>query len=440
MSELSRKIYRYWCIHGTTKLIKRIFSKLKDKIFIAANKTNQLIGHPKKTLIRSQLIYTRFPSIIPLRTYMVPNLNKNRVNLVTDSVISSSLFGGVGTSLIFSALLANKLNVPLRVVTRNETPIPENIARILTLYRISLKHDIQFKFAPFYDEKYELDIVSNDLFITTSWWTTAATLPSVQNDKIIYLLQEDERMFYPFGDDRLKCETILRNSNILFLINTKLLFDHFLNDNFSNFLTKGLWFEPAFPSHIYHQREKPISSSLRRKHKFFFYARPNHARNLFYLGIEVLEQAIAEGVLDTECWDIFFVGTDLPEIAFTNGYKPIKCQNLSWSEYAEFAGTIDLGLSLMYTPHPSYPPLDLIASGAVVVTNKFANKVDLSSRYSKNLICADLNSQALVEALRRGVALATDHTVRGQNYRSQDLVLNWQQAFNEIIEQIHGGQ
>ena len=36
-----------------------------------------------------------------------------------------------------------------------------------------------------------------DLLLTTSWWSTWAALRAVRPDRILYLLQEDERMFSP---------------------------------------------------------------------------------------------------------------------------------------------------------------------------------------------------------------------------------------------------
>jgi hypothetical protein len=379
----------------------------------------------------AQLYRQRFESLAPLLTYSIPASGVRRVSIVTDSVSSGSLFGGVGTALIFSALLANELNAQLRIVTRTQRAQPENIGHILALYGIKLKHELQFKFAAFYDQKYELDVKQGDLFVTTSWWTTAATLPSVPRESIIYLLQEDERMFYPFGDDRVKCEDILRNREIRFLINTKLLFDHLISDGLSNIATRGMWFEPAFPAAIYYPRKK---QALPKK-RFFFYARPNNVRNLFYLGIEVIERAIAEKVLDPSEWEICLVGKDIPAVVFDGDYVPEKFENLTWSQYAELAGTIDVGLSLMSTPHPSYPPLDLVASGAVVVTNRFGSKTDLSG-YSHNLICADLERDALVEALRSAVTLASKQQLREQNFLNNGLAGDWQQAFGKIIKQL----
>jgi hypothetical protein len=65
-----------------------------------------------------------------------------------------------------------------------------------------------------------------DIVLTASWWATRSTLASVGASRILYLLQEDERMFYPFGDDRLRCAETLSEPGLRTLINTKMLFDH----------------------------------------------------------------------------------------------------------------------------------------------------------------------------------------------------------------------
>jgi hypothetical protein len=120
---------------------------------------------------------------------------------------------------------------------------------------------------------------------------------------------------------------------------------------------------------------------------------------------------------------------------FSNSYIPKKYENLNWLDYVELIGTIDLGLSLMYTPHPSYPPLDLVASGAVVVTNRFAEKKDLS-HYSENLICADLNHEALIEALKNAVSIAVNSDLRSKNYQNNKLLTNWHSSFDKVINQL----
>jgi len=50
---------------------------------------------------------------------------------------------------------------------------------------------------------------------------------------------------------------------------------------------------------------------------------------------------------------------------------------LPWEHYPGYLASVDVGLALMYSPHPSHLPIEMAAAGAQVVTNGFATK-DLS--------------------------------------------------------------
>jgi hypothetical protein len=171
------------------------------------------------------------------------------------------------------------------------------------------------------------------------------------------------------------------------------------------------------------------------KKKFFFYARPNNPRNLFFLGLQIIEKAIQLNIINLKDWEIYLIGKDIPSVTFDGGYTPIKRENLTWSEYADLLGSIDLGLSLMYTPHPSYPPLDLAASGAVVVTNRYEGKRDLSD-YSMNIICSDLNLVSLVDAVQKGVNAVDEKLSRENNYKCNGMISSWNLAFDSLISSI----
>lgn len=392
-------------------------------------------GLPPAIPTATQWLQARFPALTPLRTYRLPRHDRRRVTLVTDSIGRGSLFGGVGTALILGTLLANRRDAQLRIVTRTEAPVPANVQHVLGVYGIALAHEPQFRFVPADDLKHNLDLLDDELVLTTSWWTTAATLPAVPAARIVYLLQEDERMFYPFGDDRLRCEATLRNDDIRFVVNTRLLFDHFVAEGLDNIARRGQAFEPAFPAAVFHPRARPASD----KRRFVFYARPHNARNLFFLGIEVIDAALTQGVIDPQRWEIVFVGKDIPELSLGHGTLPVRRENLNWSDYAELAGSTDLGLSLMYTPHPSYPPLDLVASGAVVVSNRHGPKQDLSA-LSANLILCEATRDALVAGLARGVALADNAPLRAAQHRDARLSRSWPDSLHAVVEALAGEQ
>lgn len=431
MLSLYNRVRSYQRIHGTRRMLQRVLIRVRHWVFPLASTlpdTPALI-EDKSWVSAREMTRRSNQSCAPLRLFVIPSSQPRRISLVTDSINSGSLYGGVGTSMIMASLIAQATQARLRIITRTELAQPAGLQIVLSTYGIKLTHEVEFAYAPAGDNAYEIDCFEDEQFITTSWWTTSATLASVRGQYITYLLQEDERMFYPYGDEHLRCSQILGNTDIRFVINTKLLFDHLVASGLQNVATHGMWFEPSFPHEVFRPRDRVAG----RKRQLLFYARPNNVRNLFYFGLEVLEAAIARGMINLDEWDILLVGKDIPKIRFVSGhYTPVRLENLSWTKYAELAGNTDLALCLMYTPHPSYPPFDLAASGAVVVTNRFGNKQDLSG-YSKNIICGDLQLESMLSAMASGIKLATDASQRTHNHQTNLLGTDWKVSFAEVV-------
>ena len=163
----------------------------------------------------------------------------------------------------------------------------------------------------------------------------------------------------------------------------------------------------------------------------FFYGRPKNPRNLYYFGLECLDEALKRGVIDTDLWDIYLAGYDIEKIRFSNGYIPKMNGVMPWNEYADFARTVDLSFSLMYTPHPSYPPFDMLCSGAVVLTNEFKNKKDL--QYSKNMILSKLNKEDIVNKMEKAIKLAENISEREENYLHNKINRDWNISFKDVV-------
>ncbi len=363
-----------------------------------------------------------------LRVFPEPRTER-RLTLLTDSLGKSSLFGGVVTSIVLGALLAERLGAPLRVVTRTEAPLPAAFGQALAAQGISHAGNVEFLFSGGPGLGRAMPLGPDDLMLTTSWWTTWATRRAVPSRRILYLLQEDEREFYPSGDERLRCAEILDDTGLRFIVNTALLRDHLIATGAQGVAANSIAFEPALPERLYHPEP---ASTPGGKRQFFFYARPNHVRNLYGRGLDAIAAAIAEGVLDPEAWDFTFVGSHIPPVTLPGGVVPRRVEGLAWQDYAALVRRMDLGLSLMYSPHPSYPPLDLAASGAVVVTNSYGRKTSLA-RYSHNILCVEPSVEALVEGLRDGVGLAMDTTRRQANFAASSFERDWRQAFAAVL-------
>jgi hypothetical protein len=402
-------------------------SQLEERTAQLEDRTAQLEDRTAYSVLSA-----RFGQLRPIHIYRMPE-TAPRVTMVTDSVNAGSLFGGVGTAMIFCALLARRLGSPLRVVTRTERPDRKNLRKILAIHGIPLPSSVEFAHADMSALGRSLDIRKSDIFVTTSWWTTCAVKRSIPAEQIVHIIQEDERMFYPYGDDHLLCHESLSDPRLRFIVNSRLLFDHFSAEGLETIVKNGAWFEPAFPETQYYFEDREPGHKL----NFVFYARPHHIRNLYYRGIEVIDASIANGTLDPDRWHFTFVGTQLDELTLSDCVKPTLLQNLKWADYLRLMRASDLGLALMYTPHPSYPPLDLAACGAVATTNKFGAKTSLE-RYSRNILCSDLSPKSLLSCLAEGSILAQDRAKRRANYQQNSMCRSWEDSLKNALDFVVG--
>lgn len=415
--------------HAIRRVLRSVFRRLppRCRAVIVGLYNLQVTPQTKSNLMLKEFGASWAPLPIFKDRATVPT-----VTVLTDSVDADSLFGGVGTSLVVGILAARQLNARLRLVTRTTPPDPAAVGQIIKAHKLDFSQSTDFVQIPLGSEK-PLALGSNDLIITTSWWGTRSVLGSVSPDRIVYLLQEDERMFYPYGDTRLRCVETLSETSIRMMVNTRLLFDHLADGPhpLPQLRQRGIWFEPAFPTFT----RPSVARQRTGKKNFFFYARPNHPRNLYWRGLEVIDKVMREGLLPAHEWDINFAGHDLGAVELPGGVKPKIWSKMPWAKYAEFVSQMDLGLSLMDTPHPSYPPLDLAASGAVVVTNTHGQKASLN-QWSKNILAVPPAVADLSNALRKGVELATDTKQRFENCVSDRIERDWEATLKPALDLI----
>lgn len=354
-----------------------------------------------------------------------------QVVLVTDSVSRGSLFGGVATAILLAGFVARAKGWNLQVVCRQEAPDAASIARILAMNGIELGNRLTASFIDSCSARSEIGLGHGDLVITTSWWTTESVVAAIGTERVFYLLQEDERMFYPMDDEHRRASALLNRPDIRLIINTELLYRHLEVTGLPALAGRATWFEPAFA----HKRQaiQPSDESARRQ-RLFFYARPGHPRNLYYLGLEVLQTAARRGVLDLDRWEVHFFGSNL--VATSIAGMPVICHDsVNWQAYVERLSTADAAVSLMYTPHPSYPPLDLAALGVPVLTNRFGVKQTLD-RYSSSIICADCDVESLVAGLAQVLEMAGDRSARAAALRESGIESEWSNALAPAVARI----
>lgn len=351
---------------------------------------------------------------------------KKRINLVTDTIMESSLLGGVATALIVASEFAIKYKYALRIITRTTTVNPTNYINIMKLNGLEVPDEVSY-YSDCDNYDYKIDVGINDIFFATSWWSAQAILQTFPGKKFFYIIQEVETFFYPHGDTHYLCSRLMKNRQINFIVNSHYLWDYF-KINEPTIVDNGCYFEPAFSKRMYSHDD----FKQKTKYKMFFYARPNNPRNMYKYGLYLIDCALKKGIINPYEWDIYLVGQNTNDIFFETKANVYCIGQLKWNEYIDFIKDIDLAITLMYTPHPSYIPYDVACSGGVVVTNKCLNKVTMTE--CSNILMSDLEEEEFMTTLKNGIQLAKETERRKANFLHSEIHRDWKETLDNTLK------
>ncbi|AOZ68097.1 glycosyl transferase family 1 [Rhodobacter xanthinilyticus] len=244
-----------------------------------------------------------------------------------------------------------------------------------------------------------------DLFLATAWWTAHVAQELIARHgftarRFHYLIQDYEPNFYAWGPEYADA---VASYALPFepIYNTSLLRDFMAEKGYRLGTQAPLCFHPAIEIARYATGARPPRRGPRR---LALYGRPEVPRNMYAMAIEVLARFIEAENLGPEDIELISVGLRHAPVSLPNGLTLASHGKLPWEEYPGFLRGLDLGLSLMYSPHPSHPPIEMAASGVRVVTNSFGPK-DLST-LSPAIVSATPDADELTAALRRAWAMA----------------------------------
>jgi hypothetical protein len=121
------------------------------------------------------------------------------------------------------------------------------------------------------------------------------------------------------------------------------------------------------------------------------YGRPSVARNCFELVLNGLRLWQITNPVEAARWQIISLGETYP-IDFAYPLQNFSVQGkVGLEEYGALLSRASVGVSLMLSPHPSYPPLEMAMAGLQTITNRFEQK-DLSV-YSDCIVNLDAISE-----------------------------------------------
>lgn len=328
----------------------------------------------------NNLISTEIVEITPYKIIQDDN-SRLRINLLIPSLRKSDVFGGISTANTFFLNLKDELGegADYRVIVTDASP-GDDIELFDSFKNISYgqksKEKYQLVYAYSRSSK-SLHVSSNDIFIATAWWTayTAQEIIKMQKDlysssyPLIYFIQDFEPCFYEWSSRYSLAESTYKSDiSTIAVINSKELFDYMKIKKY-HFL-KTYYFVPKL-----NQRLKyflPQLESVKKVNRILVYGRPSVSRNAFEIVVNSLK-FFAQNE-NSKNWEFISLGEKHRDIDLGNGNILVSKGKVTLEEYADYLLTSKIGLSLMISPHPSYPPLEMAYFGLKTITNSYENK------------------------------------------------------------------
>jgi len=354
------------------------------------------VGTPAKFLepiAPPEPVRSRFPDI--------------RLNLLIPTIEVGRSFGGVNTALEFwRALSARCPNV--RLVTFDAphveaTSLAEASGYTLVSPGEESRAPRQITYLGGPALRSRLGVGPSDLFIGTFWRTALAGQAlvawqarefGVEPRPLTYLIQDFEPGFYPWSDEYVLADSTYTSENPTYAIFNSTTLQEYFNANRYRF-AREYAFEPQLNRALAQRLESLRGSPKIRS--VLIYGRPNSPRNAFGLIVDGL-RLWQRRFPNARDWTISSAGEVHGDIALGKGVTIRNVGKLSLDGYTRLLAKSAVGVSLMVSPHPSYPPLEMAHFGVRVLSNSFANK-NLGS-WHENLTSLDVPSpERLAESL-----------------------------------------
>ncbi len=448
---LARPFVRGALLEQVRDLKRKLFKKEDE----AAKETAHILDlkYPGLTLPKA-IEHTYDLQVRRLRRPIIDrqsSLEKPRLNMLFPDLDPQIVFGGYAAAFEFLASLCHHVSIRLVTTVFPDADIDGLKAKFQNNPRISaMLADAEY--VDISTAESILSVAPGDVFCAYSFWDCFLAhelAAQLSQEKFIYFCQEDETTFHDYSADH----AIGRYGQALpqyTLFNTEILRSYF-RANRIGIYAEGVEYGDANSVSFQHALVPVVPASMedyqaRTKGRILCYARPeSHAkRNLFEMSLMALTEFTRNVPLSTE--EVEFVGVGSldyrGDIPLSNGHTLHLMPKLELDNYAKALAGFDVGLSLMYAPHPSILPFEMSCAGLVTVTNTFGTRDEAALRaISSNLVPAKPEVAALAKALATAWGRRKDYAARIEGSKL-NWSRSWETTFNDsfrdqILERIH---
>jgi hypothetical protein len=182
---------------------------------------------------------------------------------------------------------------------------------------------------------------------------------------LVYLIQDYECGFSSWSTRYALAETTYRRPrDTIPIFNTDILFEFFKSNGYYD---NGHVLSPGIHSAI----NDAIVRGTPKEKIVLLYARPHAERNCLSFLDALIETALRLAPDFWADWRFIAVGENFDRSKLRACERIEILGRLGLKPYAALASRAALGISLMISPHPSYPPLEMAAAGVQVITNTY---------------------------------------------------------------------
>lgn len=373
------------------------FVKMESDVMRSINEKNSGAKMPESEVAIAEILKYEFRK---------SDFSEKRINLLVPSINPEHVFGGISTALKFFEKLIEESGYCSRIILTDATPSRTALKQYKDKYtyvKASKDSDARHQIVGYSDRYMQsIPVSENDCFMFTGWWTAYCAQEAyleftketgIKPNKFINFIQDYEPGFYPWSSRYLLADSTYRNEYPqLAVFNSKLLHEFFIQNGYSFY--KEYEFDPVLNGKLKEILEKNFGK-VNKKKQILVYGRPSVDRNAFSIVVSSLKKWV-ENQKDIEDWEILSAGEYHLPVDLGKGKELVSVGKLTIEQYAQTMLDTYAGISLMSSPHPSYPPLEMSVFGIKVITNNYSNK-DLSS-FNSNITSVASASPSVIAA------------------------------------------
>lgn len=334
-----------------------------------------------------------------------------RITSVLQFLTKGSDFGGAATGIdIFSRLaveLAESCGAQARFIVTDATSNsdPSIISKYAGKVGLDIRPD-QIELVRSADDT--IAVRPNEVFFTQIWWNMI-NFSKVRDAQtamfgnaprpLIRLTQDYEPGWLEFSSAHMLARGAYDHSTPLWgIVNSSSLADYI--ELMGHSFERRYVFDPVVVEALRPYMEK--ASTSERHKRILVYGRPSVERNCFSALVRGL-QTWARDYPEFGDWEVVSAGEPHDPVALGDGRRLTSIGKLSLDDYAQMLLGSSVGVSLMASPHPSYPPLEMSHFGLQTVTNSYPCK-DLSGFHPNIRSIPSIAQKPLAEAIAAACA------------------------------------